>query len=289
MIRIFICLIGLILAFDSTAIAQSRRVISARCGNCQKAVPLNSRVGGKCPYCKVIWGRESSSYTRSRSYVSPSRPSSKRAPSSSSKDSSRKSRKPTSAKCSECQKNISTNSVVGDKCPHCNVKWTRSTTSKSYNSRNAYDSRLSMASFGYGASYGFSGMTFGFSAGKKYPMAWFTGIGYRGASLGARYYFIGKGKPTGQFSPVRFRLETALSSVNYTGNYKRKIHAIHPGVLMGAGLEIGKRKIVNIGLNYVLLNFNSPAPFDNPGELNRMQLSIGLGLSPNESAIIKNY
>lgn len=46
-----------------SAQAQYRTVVSVekRCGNCGRVVSSSAKVGDRCPYCGVIWGRESTS------------------------------------------------------------------------------------------------------------------------------------------------------------------------------------------------------------------------------------
>ncbi len=56
-------LFSLLLCILTFSVFSQPYVISARCGNCKRAVPVTSRVGEKCPYCGVFWGSENKSTT----------------------------------------------------------------------------------------------------------------------------------------------------------------------------------------------------------------------------------
>lgn len=61
--------INLLLAttlFINVAQAQSYTTISKSCGSCGGAVSSSSRIGQRCPHCGVIWGRENTHGTTSR-------------------------------------------------------------------------------------------------------------------------------------------------------------------------------------------------------------------------------
>ena len=52
-------------------ISQSYTITSKSCGKCGKSVSSNSNIGGKCPYCGIIWGRKNIS-TSTSTQISPS-------------------------------------------------------------------------------------------------------------------------------------------------------------------------------------------------------------------------
>ena len=48
-----------------TLLAQTKwETVSKSCTNCNKKVSINSKVGMKCPHCRVIWGSETTIYDK---------------------------------------------------------------------------------------------------------------------------------------------------------------------------------------------------------------------------------
>ena len=53
-----------ILTTDALLAQTKWQTVSKSCTNCNKKVSINSKVGMKCPHCRVIWGSETTVYDK---------------------------------------------------------------------------------------------------------------------------------------------------------------------------------------------------------------------------------